>query len=273
MLAVLCAEEYADLSVVETYWRAFDAGQVTCSQRTVYRIAKTNSLVGDRRRTKAHGTSSRRTPAVAAGRVGDLWSWDITELKGPNLRDRYCLYLAIDVFSRFPVGWCVDYSESKQRAVKLFTDAIRIHGAPKVVHADNGASMRSHELVDTLRENDVITSYSRPRVSDDNPFSESLFKTIKYDLSCPDRFEDIDHARDWTEAFLHDYATEHRHSGLGRHTPASIHFGTAATVQKQRQDTLDRYWAKHPERFRRRPVAPPLPQSTGINTHLLSQTG
>lgn len=273
VLSVLDAEEYADLSVVETYWRAFDAGQLTCSQRTFYRIAKAESLVGDRRRTRAHGTSSRRTPAVAAGQVGDLWSWDITELKGPDIRDRYCLYLAIDVFSRHPVGWCVEYSESKQRAVKLFTDAISLHGAPKVVHADNGASMRSHELIDTLRRNGVLTSYSRPRVSDDNPFSESLFKTIKYDLTCPDRFEDIDHARAWTEAFLHDYATEHRHSGLGRHTPASVFFGTAATVQQQRQASLDRYWQKHPERFRRRPVAPALPQSTGINTHLLSQTG
>ncbi|MCU1447139.1 DDE-type integrase/transposase/recombinase [Cryobacterium sp.] len=273
VIDVLTDEKYADKSVVQTYWRAFDAGEVLCSQRTFYRIAKAERLVGDQRRTRSHGFSSSRTPAAATHAVGDLWSWDITELRGPTRLDRYFLYLAIDVFSRYPVAWCIDYTESKERAKTLFTDAISTHGAPKILHSDNGAVMRAGELVDTLTKTGALMSYSRPRVSDDNPFSESLFKTIKYDPACPDRFDSIDHARQWTQDFLHGYATEHRHGGLGRHTPASVHDGTADQIRQHRQDRLDQYWAEHPERFRRRPTAPQHPLKTGINTRLLSQTG
>lgn len=272
VVAILSDTEHADTSVVQTYWTAFDAGAVTCSQRTFYRIARSRRLVGDRRRTKSHERGSRRTPAVAAGKVGDLWSWDITELAGPN-NARYYLYLVIDVFSRYPVGWCIENAISKSRSVNLFTDAINTHGAPTVVHSDNGGTMRSHDLIDTLVGRGVIPSFSRPRVSDDNPFSESLFKTIKYDPSSPDRFDDLAHAREWTDAFLHHYATEHRHSGLGRHTPESVFTGTAVHVRKRRQEALDAYYAQHPQRFRRPPSAPQLPQPTGINTHLLSQAG
>ena len=270
VIAVLTDEIYAKASVVETYWRAFDAGRVVCSQRTFYRIAKAQRLVGDRRRTRTHGASSRRTPAIAAGGVGDLWSWDITELRGPGRFDRYYLYLAIDVFSRYPVAWCIEFTEAKARAVTLFTEAITAHGAPRVLHSDNGAVMRSHDLVNALTTTGALMSYSRPRVSDDNPFSESLFKTIKYDPECPDRFHTIEHAREWTAEFLHSYATEHHHSGLGRHTPASVYDGTATRIRQHRQDRLDQTWAEHPERFRKRPIAPQHPQKTGINTHLLS---
>ncbi len=273
IIAVLTAEEYADHSVVQTYWSAFDGGKVSCSQRTFYRVAKAQNLVGDRRRTRPHGSSSRRPPAVAATQVADLWSWDITELRGPGNRDKYYLYLIIDVFSRYPIAWCIEYHQSKERAVELFTEAIGVHGAPKVVHSDNGSAMRSEVLVEALVAAGVVTSFSRPRVSDDNPFSESLSKTIKYDLDCPDRFDNLEHARHWTKGFLHRYATVHIHSGLGRHTPASVHFGTAAEVREHRQQALDHYWERHPERFRARPTAPKLPQPTGINTHLLSQPG
>jgi putative transposase len=273
VIEALTGEKYADKSVVQTYWRAFDAGEVLCSQRTFYRIAKAQHLVGDLRRTRSHGFSSRNTPAIAAHGVGELWSWDITELRGPGRFDRYYLYLAIDVFSRYPVAWCIEYTESKERAVSMFTDAITAHGAPQVLHSDNGAVMRSQDLVATLTTTGALMSYSRPRVSDDNPFSESLFKTIKYDPACPDRFDSIEHARQWTQDFLHGYATEHRHSGLGRHTPASVHDGTATQIRQHRQDILDQYWAQHPERFRQRPTAPQHPHETGINTRLLSQAG
>ncbi|MCU1446017.1 MAG: Transposase for insertion sequence element [Cryobacterium sp.] len=177
------------------------------------------------------------------------------------------------MFSRYPVAWCIEYAEPKDRAVTLVTDAITTHGAPRVLHSDNGAVMRAHDLVNALTTAGALMSYSRPRVSDDNPFSESLFKTIKYDPACPDRFNSIDHARQWTQDFLHGYATEHRHSGLGRHTPASVHDGTANHIRQRRQDRLDQYWAAHPERFRKRPTAPQHSQKTGINTRLLSQAG
>lgn len=272
IVAVLCEEQYADASVVQTYWQAFDAGKVTCSQRTFYRVAKDHHLVGDRRPTRTHRTASRRAPAVAAGGVGDLWSWDVTELRGPG-RQRYYLYLVIDVFSRCPVGWRIEYIQEKKRAVDLFTTALTTHGVPRTIHSDNGSIQRAHELIDALHERGITTSYSRPRVSDDNPFSESLFKTIKYDPACPEQFDSIDHARSWTAAFLERYSNEHRHSALGRHTPAQVHYGVADQVQHHRQRLLDQYWAQHPERFRRRPTAPQLPQPTGINTHLLSQAG
>ena len=270
---MLTDQKYQKLSVVQTYWRAFDAGQLACSQRTFYRIANAEKLVGDRRPIRTKSPSSRRTPAVATTKPGDLWSWDITELRGPTNHARYYLYLIIDVFSRYPVGWCIETSISKKRAVTLFTDAIATHGTPTVVHSDNGSTMRSADLVDTLVSKGIVTSFSRPRVSDDNPFSESLFKTIKYDPDCPNKFDSLDHARQWTETFLDDYATEHCHSGLGRHTPASVFHGTAIHVHQRRQRHLDAYYALNPRRFRRAPTPPPLPQSTGINTHLLSHAG
>lgn len=271
IVEVLSSDEHTDQSVIEAYWSAFDAGKITCSQRTFYRVAKAHRLVGDRRLTVRRPASSRRVPAVAAATVRDLWSWDVTELRGPG-QERYFLYLVIDVFSRFPVGWCIEHAQTTARALALFADAVSAHGTPSVLHADNGSIQRAHQLLDQLEQQGILASFSRPRVSDDNPFSESLFKTIKYDPSCPTRFDSIEHARDWTTVTLERYATGHHHSALGRHTPAQVHYGTAAAVQQQRQRQLDTYWAAHPERFNRRPMAPALPRATGINTHLLSQT-
>lgn len=270
--AALSADENEDLSVQQTYWRSLDDGAVACSQRTFYRVANDHRLVGDRRRRRTtSGGSTRSKPIVNADKIGDLWSWDITELRGPKTQDRYKLYLAMDVFSRYPVAWRIEYTEDTALAVQMFQQAFTQHGVPAALHADNGSSMRANDLIDAVHNAGSSTSYSRPRVSDDNPFSESLFKTIKYDLSCPVTFDSIDHARTWTAQFLHQYAQHHRHSGLGHYTPASVHYGTAYTVQQQRQQTLDRYYQQHPERFRKPPTAPALPTPTGINTPL-SQT-
>lgn len=274
VLAVITDEQYADLSVVQTYWRALDTGVVGCSQRTFYRIAKAHDLTGDRRRRRGGATTqtSRNTPIVHATRPDELWSWDISDLRGPRSQDRYKLYLALDVFSRCPMAWRIEHTESTNLAIKMFSRAFLEHRIPDGLHADNGPSMRAHDMIDALHDAGVVPSFSRPRVSDDNPFSESLFKTIKYDLTCPDTFDNIEHARSWTEQFMHDYTHHHRHSGLGYYTPASVHDGTATTMQLQRQKTLDTYYQQHPRRFRQPPHAPRLPQPTGINTHL-SQTG
>jgi putative transposase len=263
----------ADLSVQQVYWRAFDAGLLSCSQRTFYRVAGRHQLVGDRRRGGhgRRGSHGRRPPAAAAARPNQLWSWDATELSGPG-RERYKLMLVVDVYSRFPVGWRIEYGEAIPYALDLFATAIERHGVPSVVHADNGSVMRSHDLIDQLHDHGIVTSYSRPRASDDNPFSESMFKTIKYDPSCPDRFDSIDHARAWTAQFLVGYATGHRHSGLGHYTPAAVYLGTVDADRARRQAQLDRYWHCHPERFRRPPQAPTI-TTTGINAHLLSQEG
>ncbi|WP_139319591.1 DDE-type integrase/transposase/recombinase, partial [Gordonia sp. CNJ-863] len=252
MCDVLSDEQFTDLSMCQTYWRAFDSDMIPCSQSTFYRIAKAERMVGDRRRGRHSGSPSRRTPRVAATRPGQLWSWDVTELKGPQ-RQRFKLYLAIDVFSRFPVAWRIEYVETIASAVDMFAAAFTTYGPPQVLHADNGAIMRSRDLLDVLEAVHTQASFSRPRVSDDNPFSESLFKTIKYDLFCPDRFDSIDDARQWTAEFMHRYATEHRHSGLAWHTPASVFDGTAARQQQHRQAILDRRYQANPSRFRHPP--------------------
>ncbi|AEF38862.1 Integrase catalytic region [Hoyosella subflava DQS3-9A1] len=277
IIELLGRAEYADLSVIQTYWQAFDRGAIACSSSTFYRVARKAQLTGDRRRTRRGASSSARVkPIVPASKPNQLWTWDTTELRGPRNQDRYRLALILDVYSRYPVGWHIGYSENAADAKTMFTAALTAHGAPAVVHSDNGSAMRASELTSLLENTHHATmSYSRPRVSDDNPFSESMFKTFKYDLNCPDHFDSIEHAREWTEQYLHAYAHQHRHSGLNWHTPASVYHSTAHHVQQKRQQHLNQYYAAHPKRFRQPPQAPKLPEATGINTKPphLSQTG
>lgn len=265
--AVLTDEQFVDCSVLQTYWRAFDQGRLRCSQRSFYRIATAHKLVGDRRRRRygGSGSVSRRKPIVGADYPNHLWSWDVTELRGPG-RQRYKLAVVIDVHSRYPVAWHLDYHEDRKALIAMFTEAFARHATPAMVHADNGSIMRSHDLAAAFETHKVGASFSRPRVSDDNPFSESLFKTIKYELSCPTVFDSLEHARQWTSEYLTAYATEHRHSGIGFHTPESAYTGTAAAVQARRQQRLDELHTANPNRYRRgRPQAPELPGPTGIN--------
>lgn len=269
----LLREEYADLSVAETYWQAFDHGLILCSQRTFYRIATRLGLVGDRRRRRTGGGQGRRNkPVVAATRPNQLWSWDFTELRGPG-RQRYRLGLVIDVYSRFPVAWHIGHCEDRKVAAAMFTTAFAEHGTPDAVHSDNGPVMRSNDVREAFGAH-VQASFSRPRVSNDNPFSESLFKTIKYDLTRPEVFDDIEHARMWTAATLERYAHQHRHSGLGFHTPASIYNGTADDLHAYRQRRLTAMYQANPHRYRQPPKPPDLPGPTGININTNpSQTG
>ena len=267
--AILTREEYADLSVEQIYWRVFDGGEIGCSERSFYRVAGACRLSGDRRRVRTGG-KPRKAPTALASRPNQLWSWDATELYGPG-RERYKLSVIVDVYSRYPIGWRIDYYESWQGAVDLFATAIDRHGAPAVVHSDNGGPMRSRQLLAHLHTHQATVSYSRPNISDDNPFSESLFKTLKYDLDCPPRFDNLEHAQAWTKEFFDRYQSQHRHSGLAHHTPESVYYGTADTIRDQRQTHLDRYYEQHPERFRKPPKVPTL-KPTGINPHL-SQTG
>lgn len=221
-------------------------------------------MVGDRRNCRPAGTGTGRPkPVVAATAVNRLWSWDISELRGPG-RIRYQLFLAIDVYSRYPVGWRIEQHARTAYAVEMFQNAFARHGMPQVLHADNGSQMRSHELADLL-DGAVTASHSRPHVSDDNPFSEALFKTIKYDLAMPEHFDSIEHARRWMAQFLDEYAHHHRHAGLNRYTPHDVFTGTAHTVQAARQARLDQLHAAHPGRYAQAPKAPNLPPPTGIN--------
>lgn len=272
-VTVLEADEYAELSVCQTYWRAFDAGQVSCSAATFNRIAREERLTGDRRQVR-RGTSTA-VPVAFASRPNQLWSWDATELCGGlDGRERYQLMLVLDVYSRHPTAWSIEPSVTAPAAQAMFADAFARLGVPDTVHADRGSVMRSDALAGLFAAFDTVASFSRPRVSDDNPFSESMFKTLKYDQSCPARFDNIDHARAWTADFLDRYTHEHCHSGIGHYHPAAVYDGTVAQDIARRQARLDAIYAAHPERFRRPPTAPVV-NPTGINhrrTHDLSQT-
>jgi len=264
VLEVLTDPELSDSSVCQAYWAGFDAGRLSCSQSAFYRIARARDLVGDRRPCRPRGSGSgRKKPVVAAASVNQLWSWDISELRGPG-RVRYHLFLALDVYSRYPVAWRIEHRAWHGHALQMFTDAFGRHGLPEVLHSDNGVQMRSHDLRDLL-DGLVETSYSRPHVSDDNPFSEALFKTIKYDPGMPEKFDNIEHARTWMADFLDHYARQHRHVGLNRHTPHDVFTGTARRVRDARQARLDHLYAQHPGRYRTPPRAPQLPAPTGIN--------
>lgn len=264
----LSREDNIDLSVQQVYWKSLAAEEIMCSQRTFYRVANTRCLVGDRRRQADRG--HRHIPVAAATRPNQLWSWDTTLLNGPG-RQQYRLMLIIDVYARYPIGWCLDYSETGKHAAEMFTTAIGVHGVPEVVHSDNGGPMRSQRVLDVLQAQQIIASHSRPRVSDDNPFSESMFKTIKYWPSVPDRFDSLVHARAWTAFFLDDYAHNHRHSGIGFYPPGTVYDGSVDELIARRQAHLDRAWARHPQRFRHRPIAARV-EPTGINIPKVSQT-
>lgn len=265
---VLAREDNIDLSAQQVYWKSLDAEEIMCSQRTFYRVAKTRGLVGDRRRQAARGY--QRVPAAVATRTNELWSWDTTLLKGPG-RQEYRLMLIIDVYARYPVGWCLDRVETGELAAQMFATAFARHGVPDVVHSDNGGPMRSQRVLDLLQAQGAIASHSRPRVSDDNPFSESMFKTIKYSPTAPERFESLDDARAWTAEFLDDYSRNHRHSGIGHYPPQAVYDGSVDELIAKRQAHLDRAQLLNPSRFRRRPLAAQV-MPTGINIHKLSQS-
>lgn len=185
-----------------------------------------------------------------------VWSWDITKLPGPYRGVTYDFYVTLDLFSRAIVGWRVEDGESDALAADMFRTAFTAHGAvPRVVHSDGGPAMTSKTVTVLLRDLGITTSRNRPRVSNDNPFSESAFKTCKYRPTYPGWFPSLDAARAWAGEFVTWYNTDHRHSSLEGHTPASVHDGTWAAVHHRRQQALDGLYAAHPHRFTRRPTA------------------
>lgn len=273
VVEVLTSDIYETLSVTQTYWRAFDAHLVSCSAATFARIAREQRLTGDRRPVR-RGTSA--VPVAFASWPNQLWSWDATELcGGPDGRERYQLMLVLDVYSRHPTAWSIEPAVTAAAAKAMFTEAFERLGIPDTVHADRGSAMRSDALAGLFAAFEIVASFSRPRVSDDNPFSESMFKTLKYDQSCPARFDNIDHAREWTANFLDRYTHQHCHSGIGNYHPAAVYDGTVDQDIAHRQARLDDIYAAHPERFRHPPAAPTI-KPTGINhrpnTHEVSQT-
>lgn len=274
-MALLNSEEYADLSVTQAYYRMLDAGYCPFSIAAAHRIVARYGQNGDRREQRPGTGPKRAKPVHTATAPNQLWSWDITMLHGPG-KHTYRLYTIMDVFSRKVVGHRVEHTETAALASALVQDAVAGNKhTPAVLHADNGAPMRAGTTLELARDLGITLSYSRPRVSDDNPYSESLFRTVKYDLEFPRRFQDIRHAREHLAAFFTSYNTHHRHSGLNYYTPDTVHNGLVQQASRQRQETLDACYARNPHRYRRRPTAPGVPPVAGINhkeTNSLSQT-
>jgi transposase InsO family protein len=264
VLALLNRPEYADLPPAQVWARELDEGRYWCSERTMYRILSAAGQNGERRRLATH--PAKTVPQLVATAPCQVLTWDITKLRGPDKGEWYHLYVIIDIYSRYICGWTVERAESADRAEELIRETIECNGiVPETVHADRGTSMTSKKVSQLLIDLGVTRSHSRPKVSNDNPYSEANFKTIKYCGDYPQSFNSLNQARDWCEAFISYYNHEHRHSGIGLHTPASVHFATADLVREQRAVTLAEAYARHPERFARRPKPPAIPTQVWIN--------
>lgn len=258
---------FADLAVPQVYATALDEGTYICSQRTMYRILASRGEVRERRDQVRRPVYAK--PELLASAPNQVWSWDITKLKGPKKWNYLHLYVILDIFSRCVVGWMVAARESARLAEKLIADTIEKHGivpGQLTIHADRGSSMTSKDVALLLVDLGVTKTHSRPHVSDDNPFSEAQFKTMKYRPEFPDRFGSIEDARAFCVRFFRWYNEQHRHSGIGLMTPADVHFGRAHAVRERRAVTLDRAYLAHPERFvRSKPAPPQLPTAVWIN--------
>ncbi|WP_255713779.1 IS3 family transposase [Subtercola endophyticus] len=273
IVAYLCDEEYADLSVTAVFYRLLDEGIYIASQSSWHRIARQRQLTGDRRRQATHPPAV--IPVLCATGPNQVWSWDITMLPSTDRGRSFKLYLILDVYSRYVVGWRVEDAERATLAVAMLTDAIAANSVPEVLHADRGPSMTSDLMTETLGTLGIVKSHSRPHVSNDNPFSEAQFKTMKYALDYPRRFDTLEHARHWIDAFIRSYNTEHHHSGIGHYTPETVHNGTWRIYRNRRQSLLNTAYQQHPERYNRRPQAEIINIRTWINqpTTELSHTG
>jgi len=267
ILAELHAERFVDASPAAVYATLLDEGTYLASERTMYRILAANQEVRERRAQLRHPAYA--APELLATAPNELWSWDITKLRGPAKWSWFYLYVILDVFSRYVPGWMVATRESAALAERLIADSVGKQGIEPgalTIHADRGSSMASKPVALLLADLGVAKSHSRPHVSNDNPYSEAHFKTLKYRPGFPARFGSIEDARAFCRTFFTWYNTEHRHSGIGLLTPATVHAGRAEEVRAARAVTLAQAYAAHPERFVRRPPTPPeLPTAVWIN--------
>jgi putative transposase len=267
VLDALHSEEFVDQPPPEVYARLLSRGIYLASIRTMYRLLAAFGESGERRAQREPAKHVKPTLTVTA--PNQVWTWDITKLRGPLKGVFYCLYVVLDLFSRMTVGWLLAERESTELAKQLFAETVARHGVEPgslTVHADRGSAMRSDGLAQLFSSLGVDRSFSRPHVSDDNAFSESQFKTLKYQPDYPERFSSLAHARAWCQEFFCWYNDHHQHSGLALFTPAEVFYGRVEEVAARRQAALDDAYAEHPERF---PNGPPVvrrpPASVAIN--------
>ena len=267
VLDELHSERFMDLAPPQVYATLLDEGNYLCSISTMYRLLRKRGEVVERRRLRAH-TPAKRPELLATG-PNQVWSWDITKLKGPRKWSYYYLYVILDVFSRCVVGWCIAERENAQIAEALIQETVLREGIQPgmlTIHADRGSAMTSTTVAELLIDLGVTKSHSRPHTSNDNPFSESHFKTMKYRPQVPDRFESVEEARALFRDLFCWYNHQHRHSGLALLSPATVHAGKGEGAIKARGKVLDAAYATHPERFVKNPPQPDaLPQSVWIN--------
>jgi putative transposase len=246
----LNSERFMDKAPRQVYATLLDEGTYLCHWRTMYRILAEHDEVRERRNLCRH--PAYKKPELLATQPNQVWSWDITALRGPHKWEHYRLYTVLDIFSRYVVGWMIAEVESSDLARQLIDETAQKYGIQPdqlTLHADNGAPMKGKPLSQLLVDLGITNSHSRPHTSDDNPFSEAQFKTMKYHATYPSRFESIEAARTWARIFFPWYNEQHYHSGLNLLTPASVHFGQASLIQQQRQQVMDRAFVEHPDRF------------------------
>ena len=260
VLDTLHSERFADQAPAEVYATLLDEDRYLCSIRTMYRLLGDSQEVRERRDQLRHPQYHK--PELLATGPNQVWSWDITKLLGPAKWSYFYLYVIMDIFSRYVVGWTLAERESGQLAQRLIRETCvkeNIEEGQLTIHADRGTSMTSHTVAQLLAALGVVKSHSRPQVSNDNPFSESQFKTLKYRPEFPQRFASYNHGLTFCREFFPWYNREHRHWGLGLLTPATVHSGRASQVLAARQVTLSAAYGAHPQRFVHREPSPQQP--------------
>jgi putative transposase len=263
---VLDSERFCDAAPAQVWATLLDEGTYLASVSTMYRLLRARHQVRERRRIARRPPTVK--PELVATGPNQVWSWDITKLAGPHKWTWFHLYVILDVYSRYVPGWLVAPRESARLAEELIASAIydqRVGDSQLTLHADRGSSMTSKTVTQLLADLGVLQSHSRPHQSNDNPYSEANFKTLKYFPTFPKRFSSLAAARAFVEQFIGYYNHQHHHSGIALHTPADVHHGRADAVRAHRQAVLDAAYAANPSRFRRPPQAPRLPEEAWIN--------
>jgi len=267
---LLNSERFMDNAPRQVYATLLDEGKYVCHWRTMYRILETYDEVRERRRVRHHPTYKK--PELLATTPNQIWSWDITWMRGAHKLEKYPLYTVLDIYSRYVVGWMLAEVESSDLAKHLIAETARKQGIETeqlTLHADNGAPMTGKPLSQLLIDLGITRSHSRPHTSDDNPFSEAQFKTMKYRPDYPEHFDSFTHALQWSRTFFQWYNHVHYHSALNLLTPASVHYGQADEVQHQRQAVMTVAYQAHPARFAKgEPVVKGAPIAVYINPPL-----
>jgi transposase InsO family protein len=268
-LAILHSSRFADASPTEVYATLLDEHRYLCSVRTMYRLLASRGEVRERRNQLRH--PCYRKPELLATGPNQVWSWDITKLRGPAKWIYYCLYVVLDIFSRYVVGWLLAERESETLAQRLIAETVAkypVVPGELTLHADRGPSMTAKSVTQLLADLRVLKSHSRPHTSNDNPFSEAQIKTVKYHPQFPDRFGSLEDALSFCRRFFPWYNDEHHHAGLAQLTPADVHWGRAPEILALRAETLRAAYAAHPERFAALPRPRQLPAAVWINPPL-----